>query len=297
MFGLGNWIKESVSSGGTGNLTVASVTGFDTFASQFGDGTTTPPAAHFRYVVTDGNDWETGVGHMSAVTTLVRDLIEMKIASGTLTRFPATGLTVSTSAFVFCDFTGDGSELPYWPDAASATAGLGVPPQNVGAYSTSTRAYGAKYFFYFPFKLPLSGVYSAINWEQSASGGTQLQLAIYQVGSDGYPGNMLASIPSTTTSATGWNQTSFSASIYLKSNCVYWLGLTQEAADTWYTLNGIDCTPPIYHWATGANANNIALRILNGSYTALPDPATAKGSLTWGNDVNQYPKFGLRRTA
>lgn len=69
----GNLIWETTSSTGTGNLTVAVVTGNRTFNDEFGTGGTDL----FDYFITHRTaaEWERGTGHLLDATTLVRDTV------------------------------------------------------------------------------------------------------------------------------------------------------------------------------------------------------------------------------
>ena len=69
---IGDWIRQTTSSTGTGNLTLAAVTDYPTFNNIFG------LLKYFRYTIlraTDGKPLERGIGHMSSSTVLVRDKI------------------------------------------------------------------------------------------------------------------------------------------------------------------------------------------------------------------------------
>lgn len=70
-------VKETTTTTGTGTLTLAgAVTGFQSFSS-IGDGNTT------YYTITDGTDWEVGVGTYTASnTTLSRDTVLSSSNSG-----------------------------------------------------------------------------------------------------------------------------------------------------------------------------------------------------------------------
>lgn len=291
MFGLGNWVKQSVSAGGTGNLTVASVTGFDTFASQFGDGTTTPPARYFRYVISDGNNFETGIGHMSATTTLVRDLIEMKIDTGTMSRYPGAGLTVSTSAFVYCDYAAQHEPLPYVANAASTTGGVGAG-YHQGSYATA--AFSMPNFVYMPFFLPLSGIYSGITWHFSSIGtATKCRFGVYDVATNGKPGTQILTTAdiSGASLATGDHNTSFSASAYLAAGWLY-LAFVADAAITWNNRNVYATTG---QGPAGVFTNGQDIYTFYDSavgWTTLP--ATATGA---NNGTTPYlPLFSLTRS-
>lgn len=77
---LGNWIKQTSTSTGTGNLTLSAVTGFPTFSNQFAVG------EYFYYTVlndSDGTPIESGIGHMSDSATLVRDKPLATFVAGT----------------------------------------------------------------------------------------------------------------------------------------------------------------------------------------------------------------------
>lgn len=93
---LANMVKEAISSGGTGNITMSgAVSGFNTFSDYFTDG----PGV--SYHLSEGADWETGVGHLTTTQTiLVRDQILRKSVSGVITDLPATGMNITNSGFV-----------------------------------------------------------------------------------------------------------------------------------------------------------------------------------------------------
>ena len=208
MFGIGNWIKETTTTSGTGNITLSSVTGYDTFGSQFGDATTNTPARYFQYTIKDGNNWETGIGHMSTTTVLVRDVIQMTLTAGSMARY-GSALTLSGgSCDVFCDLSVDMNLGPYCQGAASTSQG--VPFMRHGT-ATTTQALAANFAFMWPIYLPLAGVYTGIRDHVSATAGTKYQWGIYSVGTDGFPLSLLARTADITP-ATGNNQRAWNAS-------------------------------------------------------------------------------------
>lgn len=84
-------VKETSTSTGSGDFTLAgAVTGYQSFNTAFGTNVT------FVYTIeaVDANgvptgDWETGNGHLSASSTLVRDLVFNSTNSNNLVSFAA----------------------------------------------------------------------------------------------------------------------------------------------------------------------------------------------------------------
>ena len=81
---LGDRVRETTTTTGTGNLTLAgAATGFVTFDSVFG--TNTP--CGYAVASSGGAEWEVGIGHLSGSTTLVRDSVIASSNSGAAVNF------------------------------------------------------------------------------------------------------------------------------------------------------------------------------------------------------------------
>lgn len=89
---IGNRIKETASTTGTGSFTLAgAVSGFSTFASKLSsDGDTT------WYCAVNGSEWEVGLGTRTSSTVLARTTVLASSNSGSLVNF-------SVAPTVFCD--------------------------------------------------------------------------------------------------------------------------------------------------------------------------------------------------
>lgn len=91
-FPVNNLVNQTSTGSGTGNLTLAAVTGYLTFNTVYGTGSV---ANQFYYFIVDSTNGaqEWGLGHMSASTTLVRDTI-LGPTAGSATNF-AGGATLT----------------------------------------------------------------------------------------------------------------------------------------------------------------------------------------------------------
>jgi hypothetical protein len=84
-------VEDTTTSTGTGDMTLSGSppTGRVSFNSAFGNGGI--EAKRFAYVIqtTDEAEWETGIGYLSATTTLVRETVTNSSNSGNLVNFSA----------------------------------------------------------------------------------------------------------------------------------------------------------------------------------------------------------------
>lgn len=92
-----NWTLENTATTGTGTITLSGVPSADfvPFSASCADGELV------RYAIKDGDNREIGQGvYTLSGNTLSRALIEEKLQAGVLTRYPATGLSLSGTAMV-----------------------------------------------------------------------------------------------------------------------------------------------------------------------------------------------------
>lgn len=89
-----NLVHQTTTGTGTGNLTLSTVNGKQSFNTAFGNGVTTNVFVYF--ISNQGAaEWEYGTGHMSDATTLVRDTVIASTNSNTAVSFSAGTKDVS----------------------------------------------------------------------------------------------------------------------------------------------------------------------------------------------------------
>jgi hypothetical protein len=224
---LGNWIKETTTTSGTGNITLAgAATGFATFDAQFPNAT----LQYFYYLLEDGNNREYGIGHLTASTTLVRDRVLAKLVSGTYTRYSGSGagtpITLSGgTAYVYCDIGAEWGGGPgFEDDTTTGVCNLGECTE----YTTNA-AITQDFQYYTPIKPVVSGLYSGINLHYQTAAG-DVKSGIYDVGVNGLPDRLLASHSTGTTITTGNVTLSFSANVFLQARRWYFFSVLQSGS-------------------------------------------------------------------
>jgi hypothetical protein len=88
MASIANLVHQTATTTGTGDFTLASVNGKQTFATAFSTGSTQNV---FYYFISNQSaaEWEVGTGHMSDATTLVRDTVLKSSNSNSAVSFSA----------------------------------------------------------------------------------------------------------------------------------------------------------------------------------------------------------------
>ena len=154
---LANGAKETTTTTGTGTVTLSAVTGFPRFSQVLSVG------QFVDYAIQDGNNWEWGVGKVGASNTLERTLVTAKFDGGTYSKNPATGLSLSGSATVFCSF-----HEATRGDVLGGSGDAWVRGHVVSATTHKTSDYGTSFalpansLHYFPFVWPV-GVDRTLN--------------------------------------------------------------------------------------------------------------------------------------
>lgn len=191
---LGNWIIQTTTTTGSGNLTVSAVSGYPAFSSQFAVGEL------FSYVILDdatGLPVERGIGKRDASGVLVRSKILATMTAGSYAGVePAPASLLAGTKRIICT-PGAGSNITaahsVWK-GANVSGGLkGYGDVHCGgSVSVSTPiAAGKAYAFPFIAAVDCDLVGLAYRINATAADGFA-RTAIYSVNEDGLPGVKLA---------------------------------------------------------------------------------------------------------
>lgn len=210
---IANWVKQAVSSGGTGNLILGSASsGFITIEAALGLNTA------FWYSIEDGTSREMGIGHLSASSTLVRDSVRETLVGGVLTRSSPSAINVTTAATVSITASAHsaiGAHPGYFFQNSGITGmcSLGDTDEASGQMAPGSSSYLlARPFLWGASKL----VTHASIWVKTAASSSTVRVGLYEYCSAGRPGRLIAEAQFDS-STTGAKEVAFAAPIWLPS--------------------------------------------------------------------------------
>lgn len=198
---LGNWIRMTTTTTGTGDLTLSSVSGYPTFNDQFST------TSYFMYTIlndSDGTPIESGIGHLSASTTMVRDRILATYSSGTYDDSNPSAISLASGTKrVICSLEQGACTATPISVNSSATA-RAIWPQNIVIPHTGTSAaVTANRCYYFPIVINTPCEISTIKFRMSSGASGAGRVGLYSATVNGKPGSLLYESASIDTSVTG----------------------------------------------------------------------------------------------
>lgn len=205
---LGNWVRQTTTTTGTGALTLSTVSGYAAFSNHFAE------SQRFGYAIVDdsnGAPIESGIGYLSS-GTLVREYIEATMVSGTLdiTAPTAVSLAAGTKRVVCAASAGLlVSPAPgVWNNIAGRLYGDAQVAVSASSFNaTADRAYALP--FIRAVNRPIDAVLFRVN--TAGAGSTQAVCAIFSWGSDGLPGVKIAETSAVAVDATGVKTAAFAS--------------------------------------------------------------------------------------
>jgi len=276
----GDRIKETSTTGGTGNLTTAgAASGFRTINSEFSNDTT-DAGIFFAYYIYEnsGVDWESGYGHLSASTTFVRDVVKRSTNSDAAVNFD-TDVTIIASPMA----DSVAANIPYIP-AATANDRI-VAPQWYQMDAASSRSINTVY--YQPFYWPGGETDAVCVRVTTALASSTIVMGIYTWSPvDGKPGKQIQAGAGVSGATTGMKFSTFTAR-FLPAG-YYYLALVHDTGSISYRVpNGSARRDTIM----GFNADFAAeYNRMTEATSTLPATATAGTP-----ETGTAPILGLRQ--
>jgi len=221
-----NFVKETVSAGGVGALTLSGkVVSFIDFNAAVG------VDKYFNYLIEDGNDREVGIGHITTSTNFVRDTVIETLVSGTLDRTSPSAINVTTAAEVGIAATAEGKGMHRPGAFLGSFAGMGTGSLSNDTDSSETVI--LDYLYMLPFRWDSSQQIDSIAMTvDTAVALGEAHFAMYEIEADGGPGNRLINFTETTTidcSTTGLKSQAADAPYYLPAGD-YYLGFVVNSS-------------------------------------------------------------------
>jgi len=261
---FGNRIKETTTTTGTGNLTLAgAATNYRTFNTEYGTN------RNFPYVIIDdtNNVWETGYGYLSGSTTLVRDFITDNSSGGST----ALSLSAGTKDVV----TGLTSHMRSGaiPGCVNLST-RGAMSAHMNQYSNTTTSSGTNKLVIAPYLAPVTMDSDSIRAEvtaTTASASDTFRFGIYQWMDDATIGTLIAETADVDLSTTGTKTPSFSSSVKIYAGEWYALVMGGDVSITMRAHgSGGGGITPLGMDTTNIRAYGYATHNLTGGWTALP---------------------------
>lgn len=194
---IGNWIRQTTTTTGTGSLILAAASGYPRFYDVF-----SILGRRFFYAIlnADGSPVESGVGYLTDATTMVRAKILATMSGGTYTDANATAVSLTSGTYTVICAADESAHSVVAPDVnkilnTSNSTYTNGPRWIVSAHkshNSGTTTPGVNFAFYIAFKLENpADVTSMALYVTSASAGSTCGLALFDCNEKGAPGTKI----------------------------------------------------------------------------------------------------------
>lgn len=203
---LGNWIKQTTTTTGTGNLSLSSISGYPVASSQFA------VSERFSYAILDdgtGQPIERGIGYLDGSGNLVREKVRATYVSGTYSASSPSAVSLAAGTkTVICaasSLSALAARQGVWANSNKGYGDVHLAASNGTIPLIADRAYAV------PFQATVDAEIDAVVFRitTAASSGKLIKAAIFSVGPDGLPGVNLAESSSIAADSTGIKAATF----------------------------------------------------------------------------------------
>lgn len=280
---LGNWISQTTTSTGTGNLTLVSTSGFPTFNDIFG------VTEYFWYQILDdatGAPLESGIGHLSNSTTLVRDRVVATYTSSTYDNTTPTAVTLPAGTKrVICSIE-ENATMPSIPAVQGSFGQKLIVPDGL-QLGANTKNIGTNTAFLYCSRWACSSEITALACQVTTLAGTgtdRIQIGIYATDHNGLPGSLIARTGDIAPNTTGFKSASLIGGNLRLPPGWYWWAIASNVAPVVTAGSAGGQNNSVLASPMGATAGGVNTRYsfftasITSGWTALPSSLTLAGA-------------------
>jgi hypothetical protein len=286
---LGNWVRETTTTTGTGDLTLSSVSGYPTFNNVFST------SRYFAYAIlndSDGTPIECGIGYLSASTTLVRSKITATYSSGTFDDTSPSAISLSSGTKrVICAGNADAILTPAKNvnRNSSISTNKYVSSQHVITSNASSTGFTpvVNTLYLLPFWLCTSIEVDALCVRVGTGAATKsVRMGIYDIDSTGHASKLLAETGSLSAATSSTEAVGTFTAIRLQPGW-YYVAIVSDGTPALGRMTSGGTLPGFF----GVQTSNMLIDLvgINSAHTygALPNPAPTSGfnQMTGGTAV------------
>lgn len=286
---LANWIIQTTTTTGTGDLTLSAVSGFSAFADQFVVG------QPFYYEIlqdADGKPVEVGIGKLIDATTLQRVSVMQTMSGGVLTNAGATAVNLAAGTYrVICAIPMQAGIVSAPPGANSLAAQrAGIPAPFITA--VNTRAMVANTAHCVAARIEAGKGVSALGVQVTTAAGTasdKVRIGLYPIMPDGSAGPLVAESGDLRCDTTGVKSASL---VDGKTNIPpgwYYIAFLCSVAPTLCAGTHLIAATPLGVLDIGQPYTYATCAAVSSGWIAMPASLPAISSLTAG----QFPALPL----
>lgn len=278
---LGNWVRCTTTTTGTGSLTLSSVSNYPTFNDVFGT------SRYFQYTILDdatGEPLETGIGHLSASTTLVRDRVAATYTGGTYDNTAPSALSLAAGTKRVICSAEEGVIMPGLHAVQASAGSKIVLPEGIDSSSGATKTLAANVprasCLYWPAGREIASLCCTVI-TAAGTGTDRIQLGVYACTEAGGIGPLLCRTSDIAPNSTGFKSASLSGGNFRLLPGWYWFAIASNVGPVVHAYNAgapgtATRSTPMGHASSSIHDRLImfTLTSLTGGWTQL-DSSTA----------------------
>lgn len=298
---VADWIFCTTSSTGTGNLTLATKSGWFTFTDHFAAGAD-GACDYFDYMIRDSTTLipkEAGFGHMSDATTFVRDHVYMTNSSGIISKANSPISLTGTNDVICADLASTRLRGNMNIRTSATDRFIGDSQYRTGTGNIRSLTAGTLYGI--PFRLDSPALISGGGCNVTTlAASSNVRIGLYRLKKDRDPGNIICQTGDISTTTTGFKSGAWAAGGDRRLPAGdYFLAIKSNGGNPQvFAGSSVASALPESHWL-GGSGTAATYRYTYGSATDAGSAlSTTCPALTWTGATTDFaPRVYLIPTA